>query len=235
MAEIECPSCKTKFDGAASSAACPKCGKPAPATGGAEPLFRNILLIAAGLALIAFIILWGMPAAPSHTGPNPVVVMDTSMGTIKIELYADKAPITVENFLKYVDEKHYDNTIFHRVIADFMIQGGGIDARTKVEKRGRPPIKNESYNGLKNVRYSVAMARTNDPDSATAQFFINVKDNEFLNRGVRDANGYAVFGKVIDGYDVVDAIRYVRTVNPGTDDTPVEPVIIKSIRRVETK
>jgi cyclophilin family peptidyl-prolyl cis-trans isomerase len=163
---------------------------------------------------------------------NPLVVMETSMGTVKMVLYQNKAPISVENFLKYVDAKHYDGTIFHRVIPTFMVQGGGMD-KSMQEKRSGPPIKNEAYNGLTNDRGTLAMARTGAPDSATAQFFINVVDNDFLNRArAKDGVGYAVFGKVTEGMDVVDKIRYVRT---GAEDVPVEMVFIKSIRRVDAK
>src|SRR6516162_4004178 len=167
---------------------------------------------------------------------NPVVVMETSKGTIKIELFADKAPITVKNFLSYVDDKFYDGTIFHRVISDFMIQGGGFLPGMK-EKPSKAPIKNESSNGLANTRGTLAMARTNAPDSATAQFFINVKDNPGLDRrNARDGVGYAVFGKVIEGMDVVDKIRGVDTGRVGGhDDVPETDVIIKSIRRVEVE
>ncbi len=162
------------------------------------------------------------------------VVMETSKGTIKIELYDSKAPITVQNFLKYVDDKHYDGTIFHRVIPDFMIQGGGFVPGLREKGAKNPPIKNEAYNGLENFRGTLAMARTNQPDSATDQFFINTKDNNFLDRAQsRDRVGYAVFGRVIDGMDVVDAIRIVRTADVGGHEAvPVEDVIIKSIRRV---
>jgi cyclophilin family peptidyl-prolyl cis-trans isomerase len=161
---------------------------------------------------------------------NPVVVIETSMGNIKVELFQDEAPITVKNFLQYVDDKHYDGTIFHRIIADFMIQGGGMTPEMK-ERNTRLPIKNESYNGLSNKRGTIAMARTGKPDSATAQFFINVKDNTQLDRprspkSAEDV-GYCVFGKVIEGMDVVDRIRLV----PTSQDVPIEPVIIKSIRR----
>jgi cyclophilin family peptidyl-prolyl cis-trans isomerase len=160
---------------------------------------------------------------------NPVVVIATSKGKITVELYADKAPITVKNFLAYVADKHYDGTIFHRVIPDFMIQGGGMEPGMK-EKQTRAPIKNEAGNGVANDRGTIAMARTNDPDSATAQFFINAKDNPFLNRSPGKA-GYAVFGKVIDGLDVLDAIRRVETGNRGGhDDVPLQDVIIQSIR-----
>lgn len=162
---------------------------------------------------------------------NPVVVMETSEGTIKIELWADKAPKTVENYLSYVDEKFYDGTIFHRVIEDFMIQGGGMTP-DMAEKKTHPPIKNEARADVKNFRGTIAMARTSVLDSATAQFFINVKDNDFLNHAGESPRsfGYAVFGKVISGMDVVDKIRNVQT---GDGDVPVKPVLIKSIRRVE--
>jgi cyclophilin family peptidyl-prolyl cis-trans isomerase len=173
--------------------------------------------------------------------PNPVVVMETSMGTIKVELFQRQAPITVKNFLDYVDEKFYDGTIFHRVKSDFMIQGGGMVPGLK-EKDTRQPIKNESTNGLSNERGTLAMARTGDPHSATAQFFINVKDNTFLDRAkAQDRVGYAVFGRVIEGLDVVDKIKQVETgtrvvVRYGQkiphDDVPVQDVIIQSVRRV---
>jgi peptidyl-prolyl cis-trans isomerase A (cyclophilin A) len=164
---------------------------------------------------------------------NPVVVMKTSMGTIKIELDQAKAPISVENFLKYVDEKFYDGTVFHRVIPTFMIQGGGF-TKDIVEKKAHDPIKNEAGNGLKNTRGTLAMARTNVVDSATAQFFVNVVDNAFLDH--RDESqagfGYAVFGKVTSGMEVVDKIKAVKTgVKNGMGDVPMEPVIIESVRR----
>jgi cyclophilin family peptidyl-prolyl cis-trans isomerase len=164
---------------------------------------------------------------------NPVVEIDTSMGKIKVELFADKSPITVKNFLKYTDDKHYDGTIFHRVISDFMIQGGGMLPGLK-EKETRAGIKNESTNGLSNVRGTLAMARTKDPDSATAQFFINVKDNFFLDKAkARDKVGYAVFGKVIAGMDVVDKIKEVETATRGDHEkVPVKDVVIRSVRRV---
>ena len=165
---------------------------------------------------------------------NPVVVMETSMGTIKIELFADKAPITVKNFLGYVDDKFYDGTIFHRVIPTFMIQGGGMEPGLK-EKKTKDAIKNESANGLANERGTIAMARTPRPDSATAQFFINVKDNKFLDKAqAADGVGYCVFGKVIEGMDVVDKIKDVKTQDVGPHEkVPVEDVIIKSVRRAE--
>ncbi len=164
-------------------------------------------------------------------GKNPVVLIATSMGDIKVELYEDKAPVTVKNFLAYVNDKFYDGTVFHRVIPDFMIQGGGFDKEMN-QKSTKAPIKNEAGNGLKNGVGTVAMARTNVVDSATAQFFINVKDNAFLDH--RDESpagfGYAVFGKVIDGMDVVHKIEHVQTTNkPPYQNVPSEPVIIKSI------
>ncbi|MGZ5239421.1 MAG: peptidylprolyl isomerase [Caldimonas sp.] len=152
------------------------------------------------------------------------VKLATSEGNIVVELDAAKAPKTVDNFLQYVKAGHYNGTVFHRVIANFMIQGGGMTPDLK-EKPTRPPIGLESRNGLANQRGTIAMARTSDPNSATAQFFINVKDNDFLNQPqARDGNGYAVFGKVIEGMDVVDKIRVVPT---GPGDVPVTPVIIK--------
>lgn len=161
---------------------------------------------------------------------NPIVLLDTSKGKIRIELDAEKAPITTKNFLDYVRDKHYDGLIFHRVIEGFMIQGGGMDAQMK-EKKNRSPIKNEAANGLKNDIGTIAMARTNVVDSATSQFFINVKDNDFLNhRSTSPAEfGYAVFGRVIEGMDVVQSIEKVRTGNRGHhQDVPVEPVVIQS-------
>src|SRR5262245_55075438 len=140
---------------------------------------------------------------------NPVVVMDTSMGKITIELFQSKAPITVKNFLQYVDDKHYDGTIFHRVIPDFMVQGGGMEPGRQ-GKRRRARIKNEAPSGLANDRGTLAMARTGGPDSATSQFFINVKDNPCLDKAnAKDRVGYAVFGRVTEGLDVVDMIRRV--------------------------
>jgi len=163
---------------------------------------------------------------------NSVVELVTSEGKIKIELFSDEAPITVKNFLKYVDDKHYDGTIFHRVISNFMIQGGGFEPGLK-EKQTRDPIKNESANGVANKRGTLAMARTNVPDSATSQFFINVKDNAFLDKAnAGDGVGYAVFGQVTDGIDIVDRIRKVETGSQGGHrDVPVKDVVIRSVRR----
>jgi len=166
---------------------------------------------------------------------NPQVVMETSMGIVKIELFKDKAPISVRNFLSYVKDAYYDGTIFHRVIKNFMVQGGGMDVNMN-PKKTKFAIKNEATNGLKNVRGTLAMARTSVVDSATSQFFINVVDNAFLDHSGKtpDRFGYAVFAQVIEGMDVVDAIREVKTGNKaGHQDVPVEPVFINSIRLVE--
>ena len=163
---------------------------------------------------------------------NPVVLMSTSMGDIRIELDAVNAPITTKNFVDYVNAGHYDGLIFHRVIPGFMIQGGGMDAAMN-EKKNKAPIKNEAANGLKNNIGTLAMARTNVVDSATSQFFINVKNNDFLNhRSTAAAEfGYAVFGKVIEGMDVVHNIEKVRTGNKGDhQDVPVEAVVINSAK-----
>ena len=163
---------------------------------------------------------------------NPVVAISTSMGNIRVELDAAKAPLTTKNFVDYVNAGHYDGLIFHRVIPGFMIQGGGMDASMK-EKRNQAPIKNEAANGLKNNLGTIAMARTNVVDSATSQFFINVKNNDFLNhRSTAPAEfGYAVFGKVIEGMDVVHSIEKVRTGNRGGhQDVPVDAVVINSAK-----
>jgi cyclophilin family peptidyl-prolyl cis-trans isomerase len=197
---------------------------------------KRFLLLAIGIVLAA-----GLPATAQKK--NPVVVMETSMGKIKIELDEAKAPISVKNFLGYVDDKFYDGTIFHRVIANFMIQGGGFEkgmqkAKTiedfqALQKKVKDPIKNESGNGLSNTRGTIAMARTNDLDSATAQFYINTVDNS----DKLDKPKYCVFGKVTEGMDVVDKIKAVKTRPILKDgravigDIPVEDVLIKSIRR----
>ena len=160
-----------------------------------------------------------------------VVELHTNKGMIVVELDHAKAPVTAANFRQYAEEKFYDGTIFHRVIDNFMIQGGGLTPDMK-EKKTRPPIKNEADNGLPNLKYSIAMARTADPDSATAQFFINTKDNTFLNYKAPRGNswGYCVFGKVIEGRDVVDAVEKMKTRSAGGhDDVPVEPVIIEKM------
>lgn len=163
--------------------------------------------------------------AVAPTNPKTVdVIIETSMGKIEIELNAEKAPISVENFLQYVEDGHYNGTIFHRVINNFMVQGGGFDKHMR-QKSTRAMIKNEAKNGLKNDRGTLAMARTGVVDSATSQFFINHKDNDFLNHGGRDY-GYAVFGKVTKGMDVVDAIARIKT---KSGDVPVNPVMLKKV------
>ena len=186
--------------------------------------------------LVFVAIAHGAEATPKGEVPkNPVVVLKTSMGDITVELAADKAPITVKNFLDYVETKQYDGTIFHRVIPGFMIQGGGFTPDMQ-QKPTKAPIKNEAGNGLKNVTGSIAMARTSAPDSATAQFFINVKDNGSLDH--RDETpagfGYAVIGKVIGGMDVVKKIENVPTTTKAPhQNVPATPVVIESIRVVK--
>jgi cyclophilin family peptidyl-prolyl cis-trans isomerase len=171
-------------------------------------------------------------AAGSARAANPVVVMDTSMGTIKIELYEDKAPITVKNFLGYVEDKFYDGLVFHRIMDGFMIQGGGMEPGGK-KKKTKDPIKNEAANGLKNQRGTIAMARTREPDTATSQFFINHGDNKGLDKENDPKGfGYCVFGRVIDGMDVVDKIAKVE-VGPseqGENSVPKKEITIKSVR-----
>jgi len=182
---------------------------------------------------------WLASAQQAETTPSnpfekelPTVVIHTSRGDIEVELYEDQAPVTVKNFLDYTRKGYYDGTIFHRVIPGFMIQGGGFDAELE-QKPTEAPIENEADNGLSNQRGTLAMARTNEPDSATAQFFINVVDNPALNhRGKQSGRtwGYAVFGRVIEGMDVVDQIRAVPTEARGPhQDVPIEPVIIENI------
>ena len=169
---------------------------------------------------------------PPEAKGKPVVVIKTSKGEIRLELESEKAPVTVKNFLAYVDAGFYDGTIFHRVIDGFMIQGGGF-TQDMTQKPTNAPIKNEADNGLKNARGTIAMARTSVVDSATAQFFINLVDNAMLNHGARDF-GYAVFGRVTQGLDVVDAIAKVRTGQKGPyGDVPLEPVVIESIKRAQ--
>ncbi len=166
---------------------------------------------------------------------NPRVLMETSMGDIEIELFKEKAPISVRNFLTYVKEGFYDGLVFHRVIAGFMVQGGGMDADLQ-QKKTRFAIKNEATNGLSNKRGTLAMARTSVVDSATSQFFINLVDNAFLDNSGKtpDKFGYAVFGQVVKGMDVVDAIAKVKTGNKaGHSDVPVEPVVIQSAKICE--
>jgi cyclophilin family peptidyl-prolyl cis-trans isomerase len=201
--------------------------------------FALAAIVGTGFALVT--VMFGTTQAQAQK-KNPVVVMETSQGTIKIELYPDKAPITVKNFLGYVDDKFYDGLVFHRVIPNFMVQGGGFEQGLK-EKKTKEPIKNEASNGLENKRGTIAMARTSDPDSATAQFYINLKDNAFLDRAnAQDGVGYCVFGKVIDGMDVVDKIAQAPRGNKIAEtrggkarfsDVPEEDMVIKSVRKAE--
>ncbi len=185
------------------------------------------------LALTLSLLCCGAAVAVAADGKNPIVLMDTSLGKIKIELFAKEAPISVKNFLAYVDKGFYGGTIFHRVINGFMIQGGGFTTDFH-QKQTDAPIKNEAGNGLKNDRGTIAMARTGAPDSATSQFFINVVDNAGLNRPSPDGYGYAVFGKVISGMDVVDKIKSVKTgMKMGMRDVPETPVVIKSVSVVK--
>jgi peptidyl-prolyl cis-trans isomerase A (cyclophilin A) len=186
-----------------------------------------------GVALFLGICLTGTAVAEeAKPVNNPVVVMETSLGTVKLELFQKEAPISVKNFLDYANSGYYDGTIFHRVIPNFMIQGGGFTADVKPKPGSKAPIKNEAGNGLKNDRGTLSMARTMMVDSATAQFFINVVNNDYLNH--RDDSpqgfGYAVFGKVIEGMDVVDKIAAVKTVRKGFPDVPETTVVIKSVK-----
>ena len=172
---------------------------------------------------------------PEQAKETDMVIIKTTLGDIKVKLAADKAPLTVANFLAYVDSKHYDGTIFHRVIDGFMIQGGGFDKEMR-QKPTKAPIKNEAANGLLNKRGTLAMARTAIVDSATSQFFINVKDNGFLDFRAPNPQGfgYCVFGEVVEGLDVVDQIKGVRTATKaGMSDVPLETVEILSVTRVQ--
>ena len=186
---------------------------------------------------VLFVVNALIAASPLGAAPKgkPMVLLSTSLGDIKVELYPDKAPETVKNFLAYVDAGYYDGTVFHRVIPGFMIQGGALTADMKDKQDGkRSPIKNESSNGLKNDSGTLAMARTSAPDSATSQFFINVKNNDFLNKdAAQDGVGYAVFGKVVDGLDVIKKIEQVQTTTKGMhQNVPAEAVVIKSAKRL---
>ncbi|MCD6533796.1 MAG: peptidylprolyl isomerase [Deltaproteobacteria bacterium] len=172
----------------------------------------------------------GLPPVSEAAADNPRVAMETSMGTMVIELYPDKAPITVKNFLDYVDAGFYDGTIFHRVIPGFVLQGGGFDAKME-KKENQAPIKNEADNGLRNLRATLSMARTQQVNSATSQFFINLKNNSNLDHGDRSF-GYAVFAKVVKGVSVIDKMAGVKTTTKGHyQNVPVEPVFIISAKR----
>ena len=187
---------------------------------------RSRRIVLRATALLAFSLALTGPVLAQ--GAAPRVKLATSAGDIVLELAPDKAPKTVANFLQYVRDKHYDGTVFHRVIDGFMIQGGGYTADFK-EKPTRAPVPLEAGNGLNNERYTVAMARTANPDSATSQFFINVKDNANLDAPNPDGHGYTVFGKVVSGAEVVDKIRAMRTAGQGRmQNVPVEPITIQS-------
>lgn len=174
-----------------------------------------------------------IPTTSSTQGIKPMVKLHTNQGIITLQLDAEKAPNTVKNFLEYVNSGFYEGTIFHRVIGNFMIQGGGFEANMN-QKKVNAPIKNEAANGLKNDNYTIAMARTGDPHSATAQFFINVKDNGFLNYPGQDGWGYCVFGKVVEGKEVVDKIKQAKTgTRAGFQDVPLEDVIITKAEVVQ--
>ena len=185
--------------------------------------------------VILFVAASANAAGPKAADSQQVEII-TSRGKIVLQLYPDKAPDTVQNFLIYIDAKYYDGTIFHRVIPNFMIQGGGFTAGMQRKPSDRPPIKNEADNGLKNDRGTIAMARTGDPHSATSQFFINTVNNDFLNfkRKDRQGWGYAVFGRVVEGMPVVDAVSRAPTGSKGPyRDVPLETIYIRSVRRVK--
>jgi len=193
-------------------------------------LFAKLMTLFAGVALSGA----ALAATPAPANPTPQVEIKTSMGDIVVELNHDKAPKSVDNFLNYVKAGFYKGTIFHRVIDGFMIQGGGFDEKLK-QKKTNPPVPIESQNGLTNNTYTLAMARTGDPNSATSQFFINVADNDALNYPGRDGFGYTVFGKVIKGQEVVDKIKGVLVDDKGIfQNIPVIPVVIKSATILKT-
>jgi peptidyl-prolyl cis-trans isomerase A (cyclophilin A) len=200
-----------------------------------NPLRARRRAIAAWVAALA-VFAAAAPAWPAEPAPAAAptrVAFETSAGRFVVEVRADKAPKTAANFIQYVNDGFYDGTVFHRVIRNFMIQGGGFTA-DMTQKPTRPPVPSESNNGLKNVRGAVAMARTSDPNSATAQFFVNVVDNAFLDYPGRDGFGYTVFGSVVEGMDVIDKIRAVPTgQRGGFADVPQTPVLIKSARVVK--
>ncbi|HKZ17147.1 MAG TPA: peptidylprolyl isomerase [Geobacteraceae bacterium] len=185
------------------------------------------------IAMAVMLVTGGVAIGAGGGTKNPVVLMETSLGAVKIELFPKQAPVTVKNFLAYVKDGFYSGTTFHRVIPGFMIQGGGFTADLRL-KPTKAPIRNEADNGLKNDRGTIAMARTANPDSASSQFFINVVNNDGLNRPMPDGHGYAVFGKVIAGMDVVDKIAAVKTgMKMGFQDVPQTQVVIKSISVVK--
>jgi peptidyl-prolyl cis-trans isomerase B (cyclophilin B) len=186
---------------------------------------------AAAFLSAVILVLASIGVATANSGDKVMVEMHTSKGLITLELDAEKAPVTVANFIEYVNSGHFDGTIFHRVIPGFVIQGGGLESGMK-EKSTQAPIENEADNGLKNVTGSICMARTNDPHSATSQFFINLKDNQFLDHTEKSPQGwgYAVFGQVTGGMDVVEAIAAVQTGNAGFhQDVPVEDIVVEKV------
>ncbi len=202
-----------------------------------KSLISLLVVIAAILSLVLFNTFKdkGEQSMNDETNNNPVVVIETTMGKITVELDAENAPNTVANFLTYVDEGYFNDTIFHRVIPNFMIQGGGLTADMRDKPSKHAPIQNEANNGLKNDRGTLAMARTSDPHSATSQFFINHKDNDFLNFRSESMQGwgYAVFGKVTEGMDVVDEIAAVKTGSKGGhQDVPLETITITGVTRL---
>ncbi|MBA4397533.1 MAG: cyclophilin [Syntrophus sp. (in: bacteria)] len=191
-------------------------------------LKKILVILACGLTILCA----GVAGAAEPAARNPVVLMETSLGNVKMELFAREAPISVKNFLEYVVSGFYDGTVFHRVIPNFMVQGGGFTADMH-QKQTKSPIRNEADNGLKNQAGTLAMARTMVVDSATAQFFINAADNRFLNHRDKTSQGYgyAVFGKVMEGMDVVEKIAAVKTgTREGLRDVPQTPVVIKSMK-----
>lgn len=200
-------------------------------------IFQQVPTMQRILAFLLLAVVTTTTLAASDSKSLPKVKIETSMGNIVVELYSDKAPKSVENFLKYVDAGYYDDTVFHRVIKDFMIQGGGFNSGYN-KKKTRAPIVNEADNGLKNLKGTLAMARTSNPNSATAQFFVNVSDNPFLDHKSKTSNGwgYAVFAKVIEGMETAEKISQVRTAFGGPlprKDVPVKAVILKKITRIK--
>jgi len=200
----------------------------------AETYRRSMLAVCAALMVVACSKSDDGPSGGDAENGSPAVLIETNKGTIEVQLDPEKAPKSVENFLAYIDQGFYDGTIFHRVIPDFMVQGGGYDANLE-RKETRAPVENEANNGLKNETGTIAMARTSDPHSATSQFFINVKDNAFLDFKAETAQGwgYAVFGKVTGGMDVVRAIEHAETSDRGGAfrNLPTDQVVIESVKR----
>jgi len=189
-------------------------------------LIMSLCVFAASFARVSLVSAQGKSV-------NPMVLVKTNMGSFKVELYPKEAPVTVANFLNYVDKKFYDGTTFHRVIPGFVIQGGGFD-KSMTQKSTLAPIKNEATNGLKNFRATLSMARTNDVNSATSQFFVNLKNNANLDHASDAQYGYAVFAKVVQGFEVIEKIAAVKTTSKGSfQDVPEKPIIIESITRIE--